>query len=119
MNSIAEKIISSLSGEEVVLLLDTIRFGAWGSCDMEFRDEAGNIETVGCYGYCTNDAKRGGHFKGRKVSIMFRSIYKKLCPDNGIGQNLTHISNWWGDGSGDMLFLRDGVYEEFEEIAKN
>lgn len=119
MNSTAQKIIDALSGEEVVLLLDTIRYGAWGDCDNEFRDEAGNIETVHCYGYCTNDAQRGGHFKGRKVSAMFRSIYKKLCPDDGIGRYIAHVSDWWGDGSGDMLFLRDGVYQEFEEVTKN
>lgn len=121
MNTTAQKIIDALSRDEVVLLLDTIRYGAWGGCDikMKFRDEAGNLETVGCYGYCTNDAKYGGHFKVREISTIFRSIYRKLCPNDGIGQNVTLISHWRADDSGDMLFIRDGVYQEFEKLAKN
>lgn len=77
---------SQLTSDEQQLLKDTINYGAWGDCDMEFRDEAGNVEMVDAWGYCTNDAKKAGHFSGRKVATMFRSIYKKLCPDNHTGR---------------------------------
>ena len=83
-------------------------------------DENGNIETVAMYGYCTNDAKEAGHFSGRKISAMFRSIYKKLCPENHnqTGRYISHCNDWWGDGSGDMLFIRTGYYRAFEEWAR-
>lgn len=119
MNSNVKELLSVLSEDEKTLLKDTIRFGGWGDCEMVFRDEAGNIETVYCYGYCTNDAHLGGHFSGRKVSSMFRSIYKKLCPDKCIGRFVSHCSDWWGDGSGDMLFIRTGVYQEMDELSRN
>ena len=83
-------------------------------------NENGNIETVGMYGYCTNDAKEAGHFSGRKVAAMFRSIYKKLCPANRnqTGRYISHCNDWWGDGSGDMLFIRHSYYRAFEEWAR-
>ena len=74
-----EEIVSVLTPDEQQLLKDTINEGFWGDGDMEFLDENGNEETVGMYGYCTNDAKNAGHFSGRVVATMFRSIYKKLC----------------------------------------
>lgn len=115
-----KEIVSILSAEQKQVLKDAIRYGSWGSADYEFLDENGNIESVGMYGYCTNDAKLGGHFTGRKVSGLFRSIYHKLCAHDNhqIGRYISHCSDWWGDGSGDMLFIRYGYYEAFEEWAK-
>ena len=52
---------SQLTGDEQQLLKDTINYGAWGDTDMEFRNDAGDIETVYAWGYCTNDAKNAGH----------------------------------------------------------
>ena len=115
------EIVSVLTADEQQLLKDTIIFGGWGDSEWEFLDENGNIETVHMYGYCTNDASQGGNFKGRKVSPMFRSIYKKLCPENHnqIGRFISHCNDWWGDGSGDMLFIRTGYYDTFEEWASS
>lgn len=115
-----KEIVSVLTTDEQQLLKDTIRYGAWGDSDMEFLDENGNIETVGMFGYCTNDACEAGHFSGRKVSAMFRSIYKKLCQanKNQIGRYISHCNDWWGDGSGDMLFIKTGYYRAFEEWAR-
>ena len=61
-----------------------------------------------------------GHFKGRVVATMFKSIYKKLCPacNNQVGRYISHCNDWWGDGSGDMLFIRTGYYRTFEEWAR-
>ena len=116
-----EEIVSALTADERQLLKDTINNGAWGDADMEFLDENGNIETVSMYGYCTNDAHQAGHFKGRIVSSMFKSIYKKLCPanHNQIGRYISHCNDWWGDGSGDMLFIRKGYHRTFEEWSKH
>lgn len=115
-----EEIVSVLTADEKQLLKDTINEGGWGDGDMEFLDENGNIEIVRMYGYCTNKAHRAGHFKGHIISTMFRSIYKKLCAENGnqIGQYLSHCNDWWGNGSGDMLFIKDGYDRTFEEWAK-
>lgn len=115
-----EQIVSVLTDDEKQLLKDTINEGGWGDADMEFLDENGNIETVSMYGYCTNDAHLAGHFKGRVVAAMFKAIYKKLCPsyNNQVGRYISHCNDWWGNGSGDMLFIRTGYYRTFEEWAR-
>ena len=115
-----QEIVSVLTSDEQQLLKDTINYGLWGDSDWEFLDENNKVETVRMYGYCTNDAKKAGHFSGRKVSSMFRSIYNKLCPTNHnkIGRYISHCNDWWGDGSGDMLFIRTGYYLTFEEWAR-
>ena len=113
-----EAIVASLSPDEKTILRDCIRYGAWGDTAEEFLDADGNVQdAVYCYGYCTNDASKGGHFKGRKVSSLFRSLVAKLAPKNGVGEVFAHCSDWWGDGSGDMLFIRGSFYELFEEWA--
>ncbi len=114
------KIIESqLTADEQQLLKDTINYGSWGDTEMTFRNEAGEMEESMAWGYCTNDAKQGGHFKGRQVSAMFRSIYKKLCPDKHTGRFLSQCNDWWGDGTGDMLFVRAGLASGLEEWAKD
>lgn len=115
-----EQIVSVLTNDEKQLLKDTINEGGWGDSDWEFLDEIGNVETVSMYGYCTNDAHLAGHFKGRVVAAMFKSIYKKLCPaiNNQVGRYISHCNDWWGDGSGDMLFIRTGYYRTFEKWAR-
>lgn len=113
-----ELIVSVLTEEQQQLLKDTINYGAWGDGDFNFLNADGSWTTDMMYGYCANDAKRAGHFSGRKVSAMFRSIYRKLCDPAGIGMAISHCSDWWGDGSGDMLFIRVRFVDAFEEWAK-
>ena len=115
-----EDIVSVLTDEQKQLLKDTIIHGCWGDADYEFLDEKGEIETAHMYGYCTNDAKLAGNFSGRRVSAMFRSMYKKLCPVhyNQIGRVISHCNDWWGDGSGDMLFIRSEWVDRFELWAR-
>ena len=93
-----EEIVSVLTEDEKQLLKDTIIHGGRGDGSMEFLDKDGNIESCMMFGYCTNDAKDGGHFYGRKVSAMFRSMYKKLFPayNNIIGWYVSHQNDWWG-----------------------
>lgn len=106
--------INKLNDEQKQVLKDTINFGYWGNCDFEFKNEKGEWETVGCNGYVTNEAKKANHFQGRKISGLFSSIYRKLI-DGGL---LNHASNWWGDGSGDVLFIRESYVSLFKNWAK-
>lgn len=117
-----EAIISVLTENEKQLLKDAIRYGAWGDCEQEFLSDKKEVYSALCYGYCTNYAKCGGHFKGREISNMFRSIYRKLCTYNSkhqIGEYISHCNDWWEDGSGDMLFIRQPWYEVFEKWASD
>ena len=121
VNQVREQ-ISVLTADEQQVLKDAIRYGGWGDAEYEFfkAPDSDEIETVYMMGYCTNDAKKGGHFEGRKMSALFRNIYRKMCKDehHQIGYVLSHCRDWWGDGSGDMLFIRDGWDSAFEEWAK-
>ena len=108
-----QTVVSLLNENQQQLLKDTINHGCWGDSEIAFTD--GEYPSTG---YCTNDAKRGGHFQGRQISSMFRSIYKKLCPNGGVGDIISHCSDWWGDGTGDMLFIKDGWDHAFEQWAK-
>lgn len=114
------EIVKVLTPEEQQLLKDTFLFGGWGDTETEFLNEEGKTETVGAWGYCTNDAREGKHFAGRVVSTMFRSIYRKLCTANRnqIGAHLSHCNDWWGDGNGDMLFVRSAWNKAWMEWAK-
>lgn len=51
---------------------------------------------------------------------MFRSIYKKMCSacDNQAGIHLSHCSDWWADGSGDVLMLRADENAAWRKWAK-
>ena len=114
-------VVSVLTDEQKQILKDCINKGGWGDGDMEFLDEDENLETDMMYGYCTNDAKNAGHFSGRKVSGLFRGIYNRLCTkehDNKVGRVLSHCTDWWGDGTGDMLFIREEYVDAFEEWAR-
>ena len=120
--NLIEQIEVSLTEEQQQLLKDAIKHGFWGDSSYEFLVD-GKPETRMMYGYVTNDAKSGGHFEGRKISSMFRSIYRKLGiggkDQPGIGEYVSHCSDWWGDGTGDMIFVREEAYEDIEEWAKH
>lgn len=113
-------IVSVLTADEQQLLKDTINHGYWGDASAEFVDEKlGDVTLEDCEVYITNDAKQGGHFSGRQVSTMFRSIYKKMCSAHGnqAGVHLSHCNDWWGNGSGDVLMLRPDEDSAWKEWA--
>ncbi len=119
------KELSVLTADEQQLLKDTIIYGSWGDGSETFLNEPNvlgseNTDYYMMMGYCTNDAKNGGHFNGRQISAMFRNIYRKMCPENHytIGYMMSHCNDWWGDGSGDMLFIRDEFTDAIEEWAR-
>lgn len=115
------EIVKVLTADEQQLLKDTIRYGYWGDASAAFVDEElGDIIAIAAEIYITNDAKKGGHFSGRRVSAMFRSIYKKMCSacDNQAGIHLSHCSDWWANGSGDVLMLRADENAAWRKWAK-
>lgn len=86
---------------EIQVIKDAILYGSWGDSEVRFGND--EEDSFG-FGYCTNDAKRGGHFAGRQISGLFSSISKKI---EKFGINwMVHFPDWWGDGSGDMVFIR-------------
>ena len=115
-----KRLVSVLTDDERQLLKDAVRHGCWGDGEYEFLTDSGEFETAGMMGYCTNDAKKAGHFSGRQVSAMFRSIYRKLCSGDGnrTGRVVSHYRDWWGDGSGDMMFVRHDWHEAFDKWSR-
>lgn len=113
-------VVCGLTEDQKQILKDTIKYGFWGDSDYEFLDECHNVVTDGMHGYCTNDAKMGGHFSGRALSNLFRGIYRVMCSEESrykLGYVLSHCHDWWGDGSGDMLFIRNEWVPAFEQWA--
>lgn len=110
--------VAVLPEEQQQLLKDTIVYGSWGDTEVTFINEEGEHEDAMCMGYITNDAKMAGNFSGRKISAMFRSIYNKMCPVGGYGKVISHISDWWCDGSGDVLFIHTDWVDAFEAWAR-
>lgn len=112
-----EEILKGLNEEEKQLLADTIKFGNWGDCEVRFLKDD-------CYatGYITNDAYQGGHFERRGLSNRFKSLFKSLgLEGNKYSKRSEEIAwsyDWWGDGSGSVLFIRDGLDVQFDEWAR-
>jgi hypothetical protein len=77
-----------------------VRQGFWGDTDMTFNDE----ECYYSYGYFTNMGN------GKQYSGTLSGISKKI---KSSGTNLIFMcSDWWGDGSGDMMFFNMELIEE-------
>lgn len=116
-----EEIVSVLKPIQQQLLKDVILYGSWGDGDMSFLNDNGEIETDYMFGYFTDYDKRAkNEITGRARGAQFRSIYKKLCSEckNQIGRWISHCNDWWGDGTGNMLFIRGNAVQAFEEWAK-
>ena len=98
-------------------LRDVILYGGWGDTDIEFK--GGVVEPA--FGFCTNDTSMGGHFKGREVTTVWSQI-AKIIKTTDAGKFMAHKNDYWGDGSGDMVFIRlhffKGGYDSFVEWAK-
>lgn len=110
---IIEFIEARLNEDEIVLIKDTITHGYWGDSTMLFSDG----DKYG-WVYVTDDAKNGGHFKGRVVSNMFKNIYKKLGILGKPNEFMAQIHDWWCDGSGSILAFCCEDMEEMEKWAK-
>lgn len=107
--------------KQIQAIKDTIRYGFWGDADQEFLKADGTFtEAKSVYVYITNDAHKGGHFPSRRslsgvFSGIARRIQEKHLPF------IYNIHDWWGDGSGDVMYfdvdLLECTYEELEEWA--
>lgn len=98
--------------EEIQAVRDAWNHGLWGDSEVEFagQDEYG-------IGACTNDIKLAGNFQGRQVTNICRKIANRI-KKQGLDW-INHFNDWWGDGSGDMLFIacKVGSWEELAEWA--
>lgn len=84
-----------------------IRNGFWGDCDMNF---GAGKETSYAYGYYTNTSGKGKEFSGT-LSGISKTI--KTTGTNAV----TMRPDWWGDGSGDMMFFNLELMDK-EELQK-
>ena len=76
--------------------------GFWGDCDQDFADK----KNYYAHGYFTNMNK------GKEWSGKLSGISKTL---KASGTNLISMcSDWWGDGSGDMMFFNMELIDEKE-----
>ena len=106
--------LAVLNSDEQQILKDAINYGSWGDSDVRFSDKEASA-----YGFCTNDAARAGHFKGHQRSALFRSLYQKLGilgKGTGCNEYFYYCNDWWGDGSGDMFFIRCRVDEMYTRL---
>lgn len=113
-----DQILSNLTDEQKQLLADTINYGGWGDSEVVFADD----EDFG-YGYVTDDAHKGNHFIRRELSNRFQSLFKALNLEGSrwskCNEEMAWFYDWWGDGSGSVLFIRTGLYDDFENWARN
>ena len=119
MNKITEKLSKFFTEKQIQAMKDAWKYGQWGDCEITFY---GSFDEAYAYGACTNDIKKGGHFTGRQVSGILGGISKNIKNKNC---NLVeNIPDWWGDGSGDMIFFnvhafgfndKDNAWDEFNK----
>ena len=109
--------------QQLQAIKDAIIYGAWGDTSQEFYGKDGRLsETHYAWGFCTNDIYKGGHFKNRRsMSGIISGISKKIKTEKL--NFIIHCSDWWDDGTGDMMFIAmdvvDAKIEELEEWAKD
>lgn len=113
-----KKVISQYFNErQQQAFKDVILYGGWGDATVGFSDG----DAMG-YGFITNDTSEGGHFKGREVTQVWSEI-SRIIKKTDAGQFLAHRNDYWGDGSGDVIFIRldgffKGDHDSFVEWAK-
>lgn len=97
-----DKEFAIFSDKQIEAIKLIIKKEFWGDCDQEFADK----KTYYAYGYCTNLNK------GKEWSGILSGISKKI---KSSGTNLiAMVSDWWQDGSGDMLFLNMDLIDKNE-----
>lgn len=93
---------SIFNESQIEAIKQIIRNGFWGDCDQEYADK----KTYDSIGYRTNLNK------GKEWSGKLSGISKKI---HRTGTNLICMcSDWWGDGSGDMMFFNRDLLDEKE-----
>lgn len=123
MNKITEQLATVFNNNQIQAMKDAWRYGQWGDCEIAFN---GDDEDSWALGACTNDIKKGGNFTSRQISGIMSGISKKIVETKT--NMVENIPDWWGDGSGDMIFFNYGVFgfenssvawEEFNKWSKS
>ena len=113
-----EQILANLNEEQKQLLADTINYGGWGDSDVEFA----NGEMAYGYGYITDEAHKGKHFERRTLSWKFKALFKALGLEGDKWSKCNDVMkwmyDWWGDGSGSVLFIHEQLCDNFENWAR-
>lgn len=114
------QILENLNEEQKQLLADTINHGSWGNSDAYFK---GDDKPAMADGYITDLAHKGNHFERKSLSNRFRSLFKALglegTKTDKNSAEMQWMYDWWQDGSGSILLIREELSEQFEEWAKN
>jgi hypothetical protein len=97
-----EEAFSIFNEKQIEAIKLIVREGFWGDCEQEFADK----KTYYAHGYYTNMSK------GKQFSGLMSGVSKTLKTS---GTNLISMcSDWWQDGSGDMMFLNMDLIDETE-----
>ena len=105
MNKITEELSKFFTEKQIQAMKDAWKYGSWGDCDIMFYGDDHNSYA---FGACTNDIKNGDHFSGRQISGILGGISRNIKNKNC---NLVeNIPDWWGDGSGDMIFFNVNAF---------
>jgi hypothetical protein len=99
-NEIQAAFESIFNAKQIDAIKLIVRNGFWGDCDMEFNNDVANHAN----GHTTNMGK-GKEYSGLMSGIS--KIIKSQKPNF-----ITHISDWWQDGSGDMMFFNMEIIDE-------
>lgn len=79
-------------------------------------------ECVYVDGYITDEAYKGNHFVRKELSNRFKSLFKALGLEgtkySKKNDTMVWHYDWWGDGSGSILLIREELSGEFEKWAK-
>ena len=106
MNKITEELSKFFTEKQIQAMKDAWKYGQWGDCSITFY---GDDHDSYAFGACTNDIKQGGHFSGRQISGILGGISRNIKNKNC---NLVeNISDWWEDGSGDMIFFNVNAFD--------
>lgn len=95
---------------EIQVIKDTIRYGGWGNADFWFNGTGNRC----VWGYIPDEAHKGGHFKGKRLSGMYSAIARKI-------KNIPfmfHMRNYWGDNHGSILAINTDDDDSLGKWAK-
>ena len=105
----AQKVVNVLNKyftlNQSIVIAETLYYAGWGDAEEKFNSE----DWEGCWGGCTNDlwasAPTVRRIYGSRSSLsgVFSGISNILKGE--AGRYFQMRPDWWGDGTGDMLFI--------------
>lgn len=93
------ELLNIFTEKQIEVIKDIITHGGWGDCDMEFGDNLTNNHAWGCL----TNLKDKGKYSRKELSGICSGISKKIKESNC--KSVKMVSDWWQDGSGDMMFF--------------